>query len=588
MEIKVIILIVFVAMLFVPFEAFAASNIERGDTWQKEDLGNEQIKWSGGLPLRLAPDYNKPYYLTETNSYIKIESGTGSFIYDKISCTLNFYMGGYIGQNNQAIIKQDDFKVYGAALNTANWQELTSINNAQCTTSIIQNGNDIEIWATKEVSKQGKIVFKYIKKMDDAVKVQFEATNLNPSWNNHKVGGRQYISVPDNIQVGDTKYYLPDFAGTHITRQWLVDHKESLMSVAGYPLIYIQNAVYDFSLGWQYVDSVDILYENGQSILVINYFNHNAKIAPNQTLVIDPTYTGTPSFDTYLIDTDNDNVCDQTTASITLSNNPSYTVLAVGTEGLANPTDCYRTALKWDTTSIPDGATITDTDIQITQLASSNNNPDPICTFYAMPLDPSTLSDNDLWLEIKNGTNYGALSDCNNPGADTARLLDLGVDADIDLQNKLYDNFFALGFADADETMTVGNAYSVFASADHTASSKRPVLTVVYVAPSPSYLNTTPLTTNAILLKWDYSGNATGYKIETQTAKAGAWSTLINNTGTTDKYYYHSGLGADTFHNYRVTAWDNGASGLSNESNNNTWDDPNGIACMTPGSIWVQ
>lgn len=89
-------------------------------------------------------------------------------------------------------------------------------------------------------------------------------------------------------------------------------------------------------------------------------------------------------------------------------------------------------------------------------------------------------------------------------------------------------------------------------------------------APSvPLNLSATTISHNRIDLDWDTpssdGGSAIiGYKIE-RAIGAGAFSTLINNTGTTTTSYSNTGLTPNTLYKYKVYAWN--SVGSSNSSN---------------------
>ena len=119
---------------------------------------------------------------------------------------------------------------------------------------------------------------------------------------------------------------------------------------------------------------------------------------------------------------------------------PTYTrvntddVLRVG----KHSTYMARLYVQWDTTSIPDTATITDT---IFKYHGGCTGPDD--HVHAITAKPSTASDSSLYTDIGDGTVYA-----DPPGFavyGTNKQVDLGADADTDLKNLLASNWFAIG-----------------------------------------------------------------------------------------------------------------------------------------------
>lgn len=471
-------LLILVLILGVSFTSVYA-DVYRGNNFERTYLGNNTYFGTFGLPERILDSnnsFNSPYVKTENINSITVKSGTGSFTYDKNSCTISFFDNPNLTQSSNSI-KSDTYLFYGAVLGSSNFFPLSSINNASCQTQVIEDGQNIEIWGTKSVSNVGSVTIKWIKLADKPLKVQIEPTNNNPSWTNHKLGIKQTILVPDNIVLGGINYHLPNYNGTHLDRNWIQNHSDGLMN---YAKLLIGNTNYDFGLGWQYLDSIDVFY-NGQSKLILNYFNNDIKILPGQTLVIDPSYSSNnPNEDGTVSDTDNDDNCESSGAGSYAKQ--GTTDMVSGTYPVANTNDCSRAYVEFDTTIIPDYAVITDTDL-VFQETGQVNMAAKTCSFYSLENKPSSSSAATVFTDAGSGTLFvtGSTS-CQT--VTTNITVDLGSNADTNLQSHLVDNFFGVGIKHDTETATTDSRFNLATEEDAGATPK-PTLNVTWQNPDP-------------------------------------------------------------------------------------------------------
>ncbi|AJM91807.1 hypothetical protein [Nitrosopumilus piranensis] len=136
-----------------------------------------------------------------------------------------------------------------------------------------------------------------------------------------------------------------------------------------------------------------------------------------------------------------------------------------------NYPDCSVHSYKFDISTIPNSATITDVSFKTTIGAPSTGDN---CNIKAIQFDPITASPSDLWDDILNGTAYLTSDNiCNGAGTKTR---DLGTSADSDLQDALTQDWFAIGMATDD----VPNR----TSADIWVQSSSPQLQVTYIPPN--------------------------------------------------------------------------------------------------------
>jgi len=92
------------------------------------------------------------------------------------------------------------------------------------------------------------------------------------------------------------------------------------------------------------------------------------------------------------------------------------------------------------------------------------------------------------------------------------------------------------------------------------------------MTPTPASLTATPVSEVQINLAWGNSTGATGYKIEFESPVDNGFTTLVNNTGTTDLTYSVTGLTTATQYNFKVSGWNNGGTSQSSpEASAYTW-----------------
>jgi len=126
---------------------------------------------------------------------------------------------------------------------------------------------------------------------------------------------------------------------------------------------------------------------------------------------------------------------------------------------------------------------------------------------------------------------------------------------ELEADGTIIDNGTGTTYIHSGLTPNTAHKYRVRAKSDSNASAWTTLVTQ-YTAPGiPSNLNVTTVTSNSISLTWGAVGGATGYDIEVDG--------VVQSTATAA--YTHSGLTANTSHNYRVRSKNSG--GVSDWSN---------------------
>jgi hypothetical protein len=398
--ILVLILSVVVSISFTGNAWAEVGDVERGSDYTVEILPDNLRKWTGGLPTYIE-DYSGnyvPYILTEDANIVQIESEQGSIVFDKSACAISFYKQGKILQGDNPILPSDSFTVRGAVNGTDNWNELSAINGASCETTIVEEGGNVEVWGTKHVDNQGTVIYKYIKKDGANFKSQIEVTNLNPAWNNHKLGLLETIHVPDIIKLGDTSYYIPDYDGTFVGRTWIANHGAEIVNI-------LDGFNYDVGLGWDQLWGINVVYEGGQSKLVFDFSNQENVILPGETLVLDPVYdTGLATF-TGSVDTTATTASTCSSTGDNIVTGGSAGLIQLGDSDISD--DCHRVLSEWNTTAIPDSAIVTNVTLTTTlDDHVTGSDLTKTCEFKQMDGQPSTLGAQDAWDDTGNGTTY--------------------------------------------------------------------------------------------------------------------------------------------------------------------------------------
>ena len=149
-----------------------------------------------------------------------------------------------------------------------------------------------------------------------------------------------------------------------------------------------------------------------------------------------------------------------------------YSKTAPDTEPRIDSDSVDRAFIEFDTSEIPDGATITDVDLYVYKTFGS-----VALAFKAMVVQPSVAADAALYADCADGTTYvsGAAA------AVTGYNFDLGATADADLEALLASDWFAVGITTAttSQQRIVGSTYVTVGY--------RPVLTVTYTVSSGIY-----------------------------------------------------------------------------------------------------
>ncbi len=435
-----------------------------------------------GLPTRLADkfgNFDTPIFIKEDSSIIQLESGQGSIVWDKSQCALSFYNNTHITPNHKEIFKSDSYVV--KHFNGTHVLDIPSINTATCNTTLVQNGNDVQIHGSKS-SSEGTFVVKIIKNEDDKYKPQLEFT---PS----SFGSSQFV-ITESLHIPNAMIYNNDEykaqganivikkqggGQPEITNTKIIDIGETTeFTFPAHP-----NVVYDISSGLQSLNKTMVIMSPPDTPkLVLDFVSPT--ISDGQTFVLDPFYsTNNPTVDGDMADTNNNDVCDATLPSE--SKDTSGTTLDVGTRGTSQTTDCFRSFVEFDIVVIPDNADVTDSHLK-SDVESLLGTPDD-CDYVSIATRPSTSTGIHIWGNATSGTvmvDNDAL--CNTTGNN--KDIDLTSVGDSEIESRLAGNWFAIVIKGDNEVLGAGDKVSQIASEEGSATPK-PTLEVTYSYKTP-------------------------------------------------------------------------------------------------------
>jgi|CXWL01.1.fsa_nt_gi hypothetical protein len=503
--------------------------------------GTETRQWTSA-PERILSDgeYIDFRFINGAN-FLSVETGHGSIKLDKNTCSFSFYKKGIISGQPLFI---DSIVPKMANNGTETWNELTQISNASCETF----GNENQLVAKKYAAGIGFIEYKYIN-TGIAWKTQLEATNIS-SQIDKKFGFTQTIDLNrDVIDYGGSEKNLDDYANTTFGRTWLESNNGKIINL-------LNDVYFDLDLGFDNLKSIAV-YDTGlnKSKLSFNYLNNAKIILPNETLIIDPTfsYTAGTVYD-----------LQHTGAGCITSYMTNGGTQAVGRDG----SGCYVLGVYWDITTIPDTATPTQTNIRYD--VTGSNGAGVNCEWNSIEGNLSTQTTQQRYDDAVDGTTFvSGSTQCNSIANN--KVLTLGSTANTDLKNEL----------SVDNEWGIGIEPSSFSSTDYLLFTGGTIeLEVTYITTRQPYavtdLTSTSIGSTSVDLDWTtpYAGGGgqtiIGYQINVTTPQTSNPLVFLNNTGTTTSAYTASGLTIGTAYSARVTAWTNVTSGhpLNNATGN--------------------
>ena len=449
-----------------------ALEVYRGESYQDIDYGNKTHVWTGGLsPYTETGNFDLQgrkiythHIVDDQPTYVKVTNGVASFVFDKLTCSAKIYDGGLIEDSNVFIIASDSFVPKSSIDGSGTWSIVDSVNDATCVTDIIETANSIEISGTK-TSAAGIFKVRYVKVDGKPLESFLEATNLTALQDRH-FGVTQTMQIPQIVSWGDQLIDLENFVGQTKDRTWLENNQANLLEFS-------QGLKFDTLKAWDNLESVSVnSVSNGLASISFNYIRNTPILLPNETLVIDPTYSSNdPIQDEKILSTSTSG-----TSCGSASSESDGADLAMFLADADVSGTCQRSFIEWTISSIPDSVTITDTDITVDIETSTL----PVaCAITQNHLQLSTMAFQAIWDDIANGTAYVNSTWCNTVSDNVS--VDLGASADTEVQARLTTgDWFGIGLKFNDETRTSTGSRFINIEDEESAGTPDPTLTVTY------------------------------------------------------------------------------------------------------------
>lgn len=276
-------------------------------------------------------------------------------------------------------------------------------------------------------------------------------------------------------------------------------------------------------------------------------------------LVYADTYEEVVSFDVWLFDDGNNDICDGDSLGSLSSADLYY-----GVPFESAPTDCNRSWLEWNISQIPFNAVVTNVVFKFDVVAVDPSVGN--CDFTPMVNKPSTATTAAQWTDIGDGTPYVSNdSECATAGDN--KSITLGSVANADLTAALHDErgWFAIGMkATLEPPPDVGSTKNGLIEDSEGGGTPAPTLEITYTAPPPpdavDDLTGSGVTRNSVDLDWTVpnlnGGNVTGYQINYTTPVWGIPLTILtNDTQTTDVTSLITSLASLQNYSFSVGIW---------------------------------
>lgn len=511
-----------------------SQEVEKGPNYDRMFIGYASddkaiYSWTS-VPDRIIDSYDwngnpiyKDYRLYQDVNYIIVETANaGSFAFNKNTCSYNLHRAGYMDIN--PMIKNISWSVKGKHSSSSVWSAVNSVNNAACSTTLQTTESTVKIIGEKSASSgKFQIVLDYVP--GHGIKETMRAYNNNPAWTSHNIGFSETFELPKIITFAEQHHDLSQLNGTVLSRTWINNNQAKIMQ-------FTENIFYDFGIGFDNLDTVEISYIDGQARLTMNYLFTNMIVPYQEWFEVDPTFgysTGTKKV------SQDASAIQATCTQSTIANSTHLVTTQLGNS--ANNELCRLGSFQWNTASIPDGVGVLSTQIRFDVVGTTSNSDG--CDYVSMETKPSTATQQQHWDDIagNDGTTTVYVDNdtkCNTVANDYTLLL--GSAANTDVEDLLSQNWFAVGtrqdnFPNRDATLRQSNLDTVELQVNYTTALKPDAV---------DDLTATQITTVQVMLDWTEPGLNGGTLLQymvNYTTPIGTPTTVLAYTGSTDTEY---------------------------------------------------
>ncbi len=379
------------------------------------------ITWTSHPERILVNNEWQNYFLEVNESKVIFNSNSvGSFVYDIPTCSYSIYENGWATPETQIIPSVSAVATY---LKDGTWENM-EVNNLSCEVTVQEFDDRVILKSVKED------VTKYEQEIILDINFGFKETFKVWHDGNEELGISQTVHTGESITIGDQTINIAQLNGQSFDRQFIVDNEAEILQLT-------DSINYDFDKGIESLSNINIIFDGNYKINMD--FSEGNFVG---YLEIDPTIT-TTNHRFYWEDSGN-STCDDTSSGA--GSNSMGGNVAVGLSKSTGE-DCYRGAVEFDITSIPDTATITDVSFELNIQEFKSGGATSNCDIRSLTaVQPTVDNAGTMFTGIDDGTLLINSNFCRSSGGSLGvNTLDLGTTADSQLQNQLSSNWFALG-----------------------------------------------------------------------------------------------------------------------------------------------
>lgn len=523
--------------------------IQRGDTWEREYLGDGKYKINFGQPeFLLDSDGNyKPYIISTNSTHINIDSLVTPLSFNKTDATKTIYeKGTLIKDNPSPFIGKQYWSMVTNSGSGWNLYDILQL-DVDYTTQKTEDGRELtinrhhakaEFTEVTTLHDDGSLTKPVLTLVNNGAYqppiLDGNGTEITPE----KLKGFENIKVSfadvweDVSGIKGIKFDDGDemLKGSALAQKFPVDtpvtitKSEILQKAITFKTLNGDTFIYDTTLGFDDLVALQVTRNADNTANIIWVYGKPTNIQLGDVITLDPTFGYTTATGWNQV---TDPSCNGTVGA---DLDPSWTGANSG------PTNCYSVQPYWDISSIDDTVTIHSVKINVDTIQTGGVQ---TCTIRSMEGNVSTQSDQENYDDMNDGTDFitSNTSFCQG-GAQSDVIVDLGDDAVADLQSELaIDNEWGIG---VDYDLTTSSTYVAYVA--NTSAFQLEIVYSTLIAHQVPTLDTVSQVADTSSLTISWTEDVTNFDNATQPVKSN--STLW--TGETKELY-------QPLHNWNAT-----------------------------------